>query len=69
MSDKKNPDLQGEGNYEAGKRYQKEQHEFAQSDKVEEGARQAAEDVASEEKGAELEHARQESAKGRTVKK
>lgn len=38
---KDNPDLQGEGNYDATRRYDKAAHEFAQSGKVEVAARAA----------------------------
>ena len=34
-------DLQGEGNYDASRRYDKAAHEFAQSGQVEEAARNA----------------------------
>lgn len=37
--------IQGEGDYQAAKRYQKAQHEFAKSGKVEEKAKEAAEDL------------------------
>ncbi len=66
MNDKKNPDLQGEGNYDAARKYQQEQHEFAKSDKVKDAARDAAEAVDSADEGAELEQARKDSAKGKT---
>ena len=36
-----NKDLQGEGNYDATRRYDKAAHEFAQSGKVEDAARAA----------------------------
>ena len=36
-----NKDLQGEGNYDATRRYDKAAHEFAESGKVEEAARAA----------------------------
>lgn len=35
------PDIQGEGNYDATRRYDKAAHEFAQSGQVEEAARAA----------------------------
>lgn len=38
---KDNPDLQGEGNYDATRRYDKAAHEFAQSGKVDDAARAA----------------------------
>ena len=52
------PDLQGEGNYEATRRYDKAAHEFAQSGKVEDAARAArptSEQEADELRRAELE--------------
>lgn len=56
--------VQGEGDYVSAKRYQKAQHEFAKDeDKVEKKAREA-EDALDGPEGAELERARQESAKG-----
>ena len=51
--------IQGEGNYDAGRRYQKEQHEFAKSGKVEQKAHEA-EDALDGPEGAELERARKE---------
>jgi hypothetical protein len=48
MTDKskanKDSALQGEGDYEAAKRFQEAQHEFAKSGKVEEKAKKAAKD-------------------------
>lgn len=41
MDKKKNPDLQGEGNYEAARRYDKATTDFVQSGKVDEAARNA----------------------------
>ncbi|MBT2321875.1 hypothetical protein J7E62_05830 [Variovorax paradoxus] len=38
----KSPDLQGEGNYDATRRYDKAQAEFVKSGKVDEAARRAA---------------------------
>ena len=52
------PDLQGEGNYEAGRRYDKAARKFAKSGKVK-GAAQAARPDSAEE-AAELERAEQE---------
>jgi hypothetical protein len=60
MADK---DLQGEGNYDAARRYRKGQEEFAKSGKVEQKAHEAEEAIEGPE-GADLERARQESAKG-----
>jgi hypothetical protein len=58
MSDRK-----GEGSYDGTEQYQKAQHEFARSGRVEKKAREAAEALDSEEEGAELEKARKETAK------
>ncbi len=56
--------VQGEGDYESARRYQKEQHEFAKdSGKVQEGAK-AAEDALEGPEGEELERARRETGKG-----
>jgi hypothetical protein len=52
----------GEGSYDGTEQFQKEQHEFAKSGQVEPKAREAAEALDSEE-AAELEKARQETAK------
>jgi hypothetical protein len=41
--------VQGEGNYEAARRYDKAQRDFVQSGKVEEGARKAHPDSAAQE--------------------
>jgi hypothetical protein len=57
MSDRK-----GEGSYDGTEQYQKAQHEFAKSGKVEKKAREAAEALDGEE-GPELEKARKETAK------
>lgn len=54
-----NKDIQGEGNYDAGRRYQKEQHDFAQSGQVEKKAIEAEEALDGPE-GEELEKARRE---------
>lgn len=61
MADK---DLQGEGNYDAARRYRKGQEEFAKSGKVEQKAHEAEEALEGPE-GADLERAREETAKGR----
>ena len=58
---------QGEGNYEAAREFQKSQHEFAQSGRVEGKAREAAEAVDGEE-GEELEKARRAAARGDSEK-
>ena len=58
-----NNQIQGEGNYDAGRRYQQEQHKFAkQTDKVEKGA-QEAEDAVEGPEGEDLERARRETGK------
>lgn len=54
-----NDQIQGEGNYEAARKYQKEQHEFAKSGRVEEGA-EAAEAALEGPEAEELERARRE---------
>jgi len=63
MADKNQ--IQGEGNYEAARRYREEQEKFAKSGKVEEKAHEAEEALDGPE-GEELERAREETAKGRT---
>ncbi|MCB2076411.1 MAG: hypothetical protein KDE55_01805 [Novosphingobium sp.] len=60
MSDRK-----GEGSYDGAEKYQKEQHEFAQSGDVKEKAREAA-DALDGPEGAELEKARKATASGKT---
>ena len=58
-----NNQIQGEGNYDAGRRYQKEQHQFAQqSDKVRKKAHEAEEAIDGPE-GEELERARRDTGK------
>ena len=57
---------QGEGNYEAARKFQKEQHEFAQSGQAEDKAREAAEALDGDE-GKELERARRAAADGETA--
>ncbi len=54
--------IQGEGNYDAGRRYQEEQHAFAKSGKVDKAAHEA-EDAIEGPEGAELERARIETGK------
>ena len=51
--------IQGEGDYDAGRRYQKEQHEFAKSGKVDQKTHEA-EDALDGAEGEELERARRE---------
>ena len=53
-----NPDVQGEGNYDAGRRYDKAARKFAKSGKVDDAAQAARPD--STEEAAELERAEQE---------
>ena len=50
--------IHGEGNHEAGHKYQRETEKFTESGKVEKNAKEAAHAV--EEKGEELERARKE---------
>ena len=57
MTDKK-----GEGSYEGTEQFQKAQHEFAKSGRVEKKAREAADALDSEE-GAELKKAERETAR------
>ncbi len=61
MADK--DQIQGEGNYDAARHFDKKQTEFAKSGKVEGAAREAEEALDGPE-GAELERARTETAKG-----
>jgi hypothetical protein len=56
----------GEGNYEAAKEFQKEQHEFARSGKVKPKAREAADAVDGAEAD-ELEAARKAAADGHSA--
>jgi len=56
-----NNQIQGEGNYDAGRRYQKEQHDFAEHGPVEKKAIEAEEALDGPE-GEELERARKETA-------
>ena len=60
---KPDPDIQGEGNYDAARRYRQGQETFAKSGEVEKKAREA-EDALDGPEGTELEQARQETAKG-----
>lgn len=55
--------IQGEGDYVAGRKYQEAQHKFAKEGRVEEAGREAAGALDGSE-GAELERARRTSAKG-----
>jgi hypothetical protein len=56
--------VQGEGDYASARRYQKDQHEFAKSGKVDKAARDA-EAALDGPEGAELEQARKQTAKGK----
>jgi hypothetical protein len=56
-------EVQGEGDYVSARRYQKAQHAFAKSGKVEAGAK-AAEAALDGPEGEELERAREQSARG-----
>lgn len=58
-------DLQGEGNYDAARKYDAEQAEFAKSGKVNEAARKAEEALDGPE-GADLERARVSTGQGQT---
>jgi hypothetical protein len=58
MADNNN-EIQGEGNYDAARRYRKEQEEFAKSGQVERKAKEA-EDALEGPEGEELERARKE---------
>jgi hypothetical protein len=60
MSDRK-----GEGSYDGAEQFQKEQHAFARSGKVENKAREAAEALDGPE-AAELEKAARDTAEGKT---
>jgi len=62
MADNK---VQGEGDYVSAKRYQKEQHDFADKGPVEQKAREAEQALDGPE-GQELEKARKETGEGKT---
>ena len=67
MTDKVGGDgIQGEGNYEAGRRFQDAEHKFVETAPVEKKAREAA-DALDGPEGEELEAARKASAKGHTL--
>ena len=59
------PDIQGEGNYDAARKYDKEQAEFAKSGKVQQKAREAEQALDGLE-GEELEKARRDTGAGKT---
>lgn len=74
MTDNKSDDapkadgkVQGEGDYTAARRFQKEEQDFVRSGPVEEKARDAANALDGPE-GPELEAARKAAAEGRSVK-
>ena len=54
------PEVQGEGDYKAGRRYDQAARDFAESGKVDDAAREAAPD--SDQQAAELEQAEREGA-------
>lgn len=60
-----NDKIQGEGDYESARRYQKDQHEFAKKGPVEQKAREAEEALDGPE-AEELEKARRETGEGKT---
>jgi hypothetical protein len=60
-----NDQIQGEGNYDAARRYRKAQEDFAKSGKVDKAAHEAEEAIEGPE-GAELERARRETGEGKT---
>ena len=62
------PNIQGEGDYEAARKFDKEERSFVESGKVEAGAKAAREALDGPE-AADLEAARQSSARGETLKK
>ena len=62
-----NDQIQGEGNYDAARRYDEEQHAFAKSGKVDKAAHEAEAAIEGPE-AAELERARVETGKGHTGK-
>lgn len=59
-----NNQIQGEGDYEAARRYRKAQEEFAKSGKVDKAAHEA-EDALDGPEGADLERARRETGQGK----
>jgi hypothetical protein len=63
MSDKNR--IQGEGNYEAGRRFQKEEQAFVKSGQVDKKAQEAEQAIDGPE-GPELERARRETGEGKT---
>ena len=60
------PKIQGEGDYASAKRFQQEQHDFAENGPVEEKAREAEQALDGPE-GVELEEARKETGEGKTA--
>ena len=68
MADNKMPPenkVQGEGDYVSAKRYQKEQHDFAENGPVEQKAREAEQALDGPE-GQALEKARKDTGQGKT---
>ena len=60
-----NDGIQGEGNYDAARRFRKAEEDFAKSGKVDKAAHEAEEALDGPE-GAELERARRETGEGKT---
>jgi hypothetical protein len=67
-SDAQTPDIQGEGNYDAARKFDQEERAFVESGKVAAGAK-AAKDALDGPEAADLEAARQATARGETHKK
>ncbi|MEO8812820.1 MAG: hypothetical protein ABI376_07915 [Caulobacteraceae bacterium] len=65
MTDPKNPNIQGEGDYEAARKFDKDERAFVESGKVKENARKAADALDSPE-GKDLEAARVSTGEGKT---
>ncbi len=68
MAETDKPDIQGEGDYKAARRFDKAEEDFVKSGKVEEDARKARDAVEGEE-GAELEAARHAAARGESLER
>jgi hypothetical protein len=66
MTAKRSDCIQGEGNYDAGRRFQDAEHKFVETAPVEQKAREAADALGGPE-AEELEAARKASAKGHTL--
>ena len=65
MTERGNDGIQGEGNYEAGRRFQDAEHKFVETGPVEQKAREAA-DALDGPEAEDLEAARKASADGHT---